>query len=143
MPVTTLHVTWKGPTPTSSVKATITLDTALVQSSPSELEIPISKIEALSVTVEGAQAGNGVYAKTDFSTILFYSNFPLDFSKELIGQTGDAGQLPFGTMDAMGQGGDFNLKGLGSAPVGVKQFAMISNGQEDPVDLFEVVSIKP
>lgn len=143
MPVTTLHVTWKGPTPTSSVKATITLDTALVQLAPSELEIPISKIEDLSVTVEGAQAGDGVYAKTDFSTIIFYSRFPLDFSRELIGQTGGPDDLPFGAPGALGQAGDFNLKGVGTAPVGVKQFAMISNGGEDPVDLFEVVSIKP
>jgi hypothetical protein len=145
MPIRTLNVSWSGLN--CGASAVITLDTDLVEVLPQGLShIAIDDIQELSVTVQGAAAGNGTFGKADFSSIIFYSRFPLDFNKPLIGQETDdpdAGLLAFGTMDAQGGGGDFNLTGVGSAPRGVYEFAMATNGTEEPADLLKLVSINP
>ena len=137
--IRTFTLTWQGGT-----TGTITLDTDLVsQNGPTPSPIPISAVQSLSVIVSGARAGNGVYGKSDFSELIFYSMAPLDFSKQLIGQP-MGGALPaFGTPDALGNAGDFNLKGLSLAPDGIRAFVIATNGKQDPTDLLQLTSIAP
>lgn len=144
MPIRTLNATWSGLN--CGARAEITLDTDLVKVLDEGLSrIAIDDIQDLSVTVEGAAAGNGTFGKADFSSIIFYSRFPLDFSKPLVGQEADAeaGLPAFGTKDAQGGAGDFNLTGVGTAPRGVAEFSLVTNGSDDPTDLLKLVSLGP
>lgn len=139
----TYTLQWKGNSGASAT-GTITLDTDLVpQNGPGSGPIPMSAIQALSITVSGARAGNGPYGKADFSELIFYSMAPLNFSQPLIGQAMGNGLPPFGTPGALGNAGDFNLKGMGMAPDGVQAFEMATNGKQDPSDLLQLTKITP
>lgn len=142
MAIRTLTAIWTGPT--GSATAVVTLDTDLVTTTPGGA-IPIDQVQDLTLTVQGARAGNGTYGKADFSALQFYSNFPLDFSKPLVGQTGADADLPFGTADALGGAGDFNLVSAGGAttPVGVAAFTIVTNGSNEPSDILKIASINP
>lgn len=145
MPIRTLTATWTATDGSvGSATAVVTLDTDLVKTTPGGA-IPIAQIQDLSLTVQGARAGNGTYGKADFTELRFYSGFPLDFSKPLIGQTGGGASLAFGTPNAGGQAGDFNLvsSGSGAAPDGVSAFSIATNGKADPSDLLIIASIQP
>ncbi|KQQ45268.1 hypothetical protein ASF61_20080 [Duganella sp. Leaf126] len=145
MAIRTLNVTWNAADgSTGSATAVITLDTDLVTTSPGNT-IPIGQIQDLTVTVQGARAGNGTYGKADYTGVQFYAGFALDFSQELVGQTGDAGSLAYGTADAQGGAGDFNLASAGgaTAPAGVAAFTLATNGRSDPSDVLVVASIRP
>jgi len=139
----TYKLKWQGNSGASAI-GTITLDTDLVpQNGPGSGPIPMSAIQALSLTISGARAGNGTYGKSDFSALTFYSMAPLNFSQPLIGQAMGNGLPPFGTPGALGNAGDFNLKGMGVAPDGVQAFEMATNGKQDPSDLLELKAITP
>lgn len=79
-------------------------------------DLPSSAVLDLSITVVGADAGNGTFDETDFARVVFDTNGgTLDFSRSLMGQPTDT--LPWGTPPAddkattgeMGISGDFNL----------------------------------
>ena len=145
MAIRTLTATWTAADgSTGSAKAVITLDTDLVTTTPGNT-IPVNQVQELTVTVQGARAGNGTYGKADYTGVQFYAGFALDFSEELIGQTGDAGSLAYGTPDAQGGAGDFNLVSAGgaTAPAGVAAFTLATNGRSEPSDVLVVSSIRP
>ena len=62
--------------------------------------IPIDQIVDLSMTVTGAGSGNGVFTESDFSHIAFNSTSPLDYSRELVGQTLTSGRR-FGDFEGL------------------------------------------
>jgi hypothetical protein len=110
--------------------------------------IPISEIQALSLTIQGAPFANGTYGKEDFSGISFWYNSPLDFSKELIGQQtyfGDGVGQFGGIEDINDKHGDFNLISTDPAngPTEFFGFAIAINGNPagQPNELMEVTSI--
>jgi hypothetical protein len=143
MPIRTLTASWTGPT--GSATAVVTLDTELVNIAQ-DGAIPIDKLQDLTVTVQGARAGNGTYGKADFTELRFFAPFALDFSQPLVGQTGGSDQqIAFGTHDSEGKAGDFNLvsSGTGAAPDGVFPFAIATNGRNDPSDVLNLASINP
>jgi hypothetical protein len=142
MPIRTLNATWKAQTGDGSATATITLDTDLVTTS--DTGIPIDQIQDLTVTVQGARAGNGTFGKADFSELRLYAPFALDFSQPLVGQTG-GGEFAFGTKDTEGKAGDFNLvsAGTGAAPNGVAAFSIATNGQSEPSDILILAAVNP
>ncbi len=147
MAIRTLTATWTaGIGSVGSATAVITLDTDLVTTTPGNtIPIPIAQVQDLTVTVQGARAGNGTFGNDDFNAVQFYSSFPLDFSQPLIGQTGSGGALAYGTPDAQGGAGDFNLlSGSGGAgPAGVAAFTLATNGRNDPSDVLVIASINP
>ena len=143
MPIRTLTATWTGAT--GSATAVVTLNTELVNIAQ-DGSIPIDQIQDLTVTVQGAQAGNGTYGKADFTELRFYAPYALDFSQPLVGQSGSGfADVAFGTLDADGRAGDFNLvsSGTSAAPDGVYAFGIGTNGKNDPSDILTIVSINP
>jgi len=145
MAIRTLTATWTAaPGSLGSATAVITLHTDLVPTTPGG-SIPIAQVQDLTVTVQGARAGNGTFGKDDFNAVQFYAGFPLDFSQPLIGQTGGSGGLAYGTPDAQGGAGDFNLLSgsNGEGPAGVAAFTLATNGRNDPSDVLVIASINP
>lgn len=143
MAIRTLNAQWNAADGSAgSATAVVTFDTSLVTTVPGG-SIPIDQIQDLTVTVQGARAGNGTFGKADFSELRFYSSFPLDFSKPLLGQAGSGSSLPFGAPDAQGNAGDFNLVSTGAAPDGVFAFGIATNGKNDPSDVLKIASINP
>lgn len=143
MPIRTLTAKWTGQSG-GSATAVVTLDTDLVTTNPGGA-IPIAQVQDLTVTVQGVQAGNGTFGKADFAELRFYASAPLDFSKPLVGQPGAGNEPAFGTLDADGRAGDFNLvfNGSGTAPDGIAAFRIAANGKNDPADILSIVSINP
>lgn len=145
MAIRTLTATWTAAIgSTGTATAVITLDTDLVTTTPGGA-IAIAQIDDLAVTVQGARAGNGTFGKDDFNAVQFYASFPLDLSAPLIGQTDGGSGLAYGTPDAQGGAGDFNLlSGSGGAgPAGVAAFTLATNGRNDPSDVLVIASINP
>lgn len=145
MAIRTLNAQWNAADGSvGSATAVVTFDTDLVTTVPGG-SIPMDQIQDLTLTVQGARAGNGTFGKADFSGLRFYASFVLDFSKPLLGQEGsDPLQLPFGTPDALGNAGDFNLvSSTGTAPDGVFAFGIATNGKNDPSDILKISAINP
>jgi hypothetical protein len=71
---------------------------------------PAFHIVSLTVTGTLGGAGDGSYTEADFGSYYFAANSPLDYSKQLIGQT-MANGCTFGSFSACygGPSGDFNL----------------------------------
>lgn len=140
--IRSFNLSWQG-SAGASASGSITIDTDLVTFDvPDPPAIPISAVQSLTVTVSGAPAGNGVYGKSDFTELRFYSRAPLNFSQQLVGQA--QGDYPsFGTLNALGNAGDFNLVGQGVAPDGVAAFTLVTNGKQDPNALLTISSIAP
>ncbi len=88
--VKTLNFTWSGESFSNTARATgfITFDTAFVTGALQDISIL-----DLSMTVSGVSAGNGIYSESDYFSMWFTSPSPLDFSRELIGQTLSNGDL--------------------------------------------------
>ena len=108
--VKTFNFTYSGASRSNTANATglITLDTNLITSGFEFIDI--SKVVNLSMTVTGANSGNGNFTKSDFGGIYFYSPIVLDFSRELVGQVLTGGNR-FG-----GENGTLNFAGNNSAP---------------------------
>jgi hypothetical protein len=84
------------------------------------------EVLALSVTVSGASADNGIFGSQDFDRVEWQPNGTLQLAKQLVGQP-TVNQL-WGTPLA-GLGGDFNLFGIFAfAPRGVASFELASAG---------------
>lgn len=134
----TFDIVWSGASFGNGASATgfITLDTSLVGSGSSN--ISISSVTNLGITVSGASAGNGTFGRSDFSLIRFWSPSPLDFSRQLIGQSLSNGST-FGNTN-LGSGGDFNLfRSNASAPSGTWFFTLTTQGG----DKMQVTSMAP
>lgn len=92
-------------------------------------ELDGNQIIDISMTVEGASSGNGVFGKSAFLAMFFISPFftPLDYSKELVGQpiiNGLGQHLTFG-QTADGASGDFNLQSFApGAPINDVPFVL-------------------
>jgi hypothetical protein len=86
------------------------------------------EVLALSVTVSGASAGNGVFGMADFDHVEWQTNGTLNLGQQLVGQP--TRDKPWGTPEA-GLGGDFNLFARSAlAPSGVAPFELSSAGGE-------------
>ena len=136
-------ITWSGSPYGNAGSATgeVTLDTALVGTGM----IPISAVDALTITVRGTVYGDGTFTKADFSRIDFSAPSTLDLSRELIGQPLSNGHL-FGDTD--GLGGDFNVFGIPSVslhvPTGTGYFQMVPDEYGgNGIDPLRVTSIVP
>lgn len=84
----------------------IDIDPSALTIGPNSLK-PIDLINSLTLTISGATSGNGTFTKNDFSSFVFTSSSPLDFSKELVGQP-IAGGI-WGETTVSFNPGDFNL----------------------------------
>lgn len=80
-------------------------------------------ISGISLTVMGANAGNGTFSTADFRGLFFYSPSPLNYTEELIGQSLSGGGT-FGTQSGrFGSTGDFNLfTNRNDVPTGTSPF---------------------
>ena len=108
--VETFNFTYSGASRSNTANASgsITLDTKFITSGFALIDI--SNIVNLSMTVTGANSGNGNFTKSDFGGIYFYSPTALNFSRELVGQVLTGGNK-FG-----GENGTLNFAGMNSAP---------------------------
>lgn len=97
----------------ASATGTITT-TATPSLTPSNsFNISYGTLTSLDVTVAGASSGNGQFSLSDFQSISFRSNGPIDFSANLVGQANF---------------GDFNLFGVDApAPVGSSPFVLAAD----------------
>jgi hypothetical protein len=111
--VKTFNFTYSGAKYSNSAIATgfITLDTDFITSEP-QIDLPVNQIVDLGMTVTNSDSGNGVFTKSDFSKIWIHSSGPLDFSRELVGQT-----LEYGNQFGISMAGSFVLwRSNSSAP---------------------------
>ena len=103
--------------------------TLLANPGNNSFSLPNPAVLALTVTVSGANAGNGTFGISDFAQVFFDTNgATLDFSRQLVGQPTNTD--PWGTPSG-GGGGDFNLIGIGlpnTSPVGEFFFTLCTNG---------------
>jgi len=124
----TFDLNWSGASFGNSAVATgsVTLDSSLNDGSYHEIYLPNANVTALSVNVSGASSGNGSFILADFYLIIFSETSVLDFSRQLVGQTGFA---------------DFSIFGTGSAPIAGYSFIIGTNGGRG--DLLLLTSMNP
>lgn len=139
--VVTLNVNW---TSTGTAKATgvLVMDTSYIGTGPATSQISMSDVVSFSMSVKGAVAGNGKFDKSDFSSLIFFSNGLLNYSGQLIGQIQSGNNLPFGSSGGAGANGAFGLiASSATAPGVVGPFDMVTNFNTVPSDMFTVSSI--
>lgn len=106
-------------------------DAALARINANPFENPLySAISNLTLTVAGTAGGNGTFTTDDFAAVIFSIPSPLDFRRELVGQSLNNGTT-FGRLGLSGESGDFNLFRSSvsvSAPSGVNYFTLGANG---------------
>ena len=88
-------------------------------------------VNDFSITIKDAAIGNGTFTLSNFGNFRFVTppNSPLDFTRELVGQTPATGSDPFGTRSG-GNGGDFNIFSNNSnsaAPTGTNFFRITTS----------------
>lgn len=133
----TFDVIWSGAMfgNDASAKGVFTFDDTIVPDIGGENVhfVADGGITSLSLDVTGASSGNGHFTLADFEGFFFAAASPLDYSKELIGQSmgngctfGDFTPPCYGT----GGSGDFNLFGPldGAAPFGTSFFTLATSG---------------
>jgi len=125
-------VDWSGASHlnTAQASAVITVNDALFSNSTGDsLLVPGTEVIGFSLTVSGAESGNGSFQLSDFDAFSWStSSVPLDFSQELVGQVSFAG-AGWGALHD-GSAGDFNLLSFnGIAPSAASAFTLsTSNG---------------
>ena len=130
----TFDVEWSGASlgNGATASALITFDLTTLpnpNSNPGDLSPVSNFISALSFTVSGAGTGDGTFGLSDFLLIDTFrwstNGATLDLTTQLVGQSTPGG--PWGTCFTGGCG-DFNLFGLGNAPVGTNFFTLTTGG---------------
>lgn len=113
---------------------TITLEMSAI-SNPGDNTQVQNFVTGFSLTITGANTGNGTFGFADYNGggfggfVLSTNRGTLDFSRELVGQP--TADLPFGTTPTFGVAGDFNIFSNGSnpaAPEGTLHFQITTNG---------------
>jgi hypothetical protein len=121
------QLTWSGaPSNTAAAAGIIRMDVSAL-ANPGETEWPTTPfVQALTVTVTGATAGNGTFTEADFERVVFETGgATLDLGAQLVGQPTPLG--PWGTPS--GDAGDFNLFAANpAAPTGVYYFLLGADG---------------
>jgi len=139
---TTYDITWSGAPFGNGASATgyITVDDTLPSLGGSnQIDFPTADVTGLSITITGADAGNGTFGLSDFASFIFWSPTALNLTEQLICQPVSGGKDFYGDPDG-GGGGDFNLFGATStAPYGHYYFQLGTD--EDTGDLLQVTSI--
>ena len=127
----------------ATATGSLTIDSgelATILSITGDSESPISDLEALSLTVSGASAGNGTFGLSDFQGFAWWSaGASFNFSQNLVGQPTNGN--PWGTPD--GQSGDFNFfnaSGSPTAPDGQTYFTLYADG--GGADAMQLVSLQ-
>ncbi len=120
----TFDLAWSGASFGNTATATgeITIDTDAINTGYNEIVFPDSRVTDLSITISGADAGNGTFGMSDFGFMVVWAPGPLDFSQQLVGQQ-QPGGTTWGVSD--GNSGDFNIFGNNAnAPVGTSYFVL-------------------
>ena len=97
-------------------------------------------VNAFSITISGASAGNGTFGLSDFGNIIFSTNVALDLTRELVGQPSGSGT--WGT--TAGCCGDFNIFSNNinnAAPHGTLHFRITTDGRRG--DSLLLTSFRP
>jgi hypothetical protein len=144
-------ITWSGDAFGDSAVAhgTMTVDTSALPESPTGgfFFFPDSRVQSLTIKVQGAGPGNGKFTLADFTGMSFWTPAGLDLTQELIGQDLGGGCTygpPGGPNCGGGQTGDFNLGTPfhSNAPTGVDYFDLETHGGFHG-DQMLVTSIRP
>ena len=129
----TFDLTWSGASFGNTATATgeITFDPAQLDTY-SEFNFPSSVVTSASITIQGAQSGNGTFNVSNFGYMVIEQANGLDFSKQLVGQSLANGST-WGTStgdEGNGNGGDFNFftNGNSDAPEGTWYFRLTASG---------------
>jgi len=143
----TFDIKWANNLGVTTAFAELTLDSDLIATAPLRPGIiDASQISSFTLTVSGAQGGNGKYTKSNFDGIAFYSNGTLNFKKELIGQRFYVGTGPFAEEqifgDSAGLSGAFDIFASNDmAPSTVSPFAVVTDRTAAASDFLTVSSI--
>jgi hypothetical protein len=144
-------ITWSGDAFGNGAVAhgTITVDTSALPegSSAGFFPLPDSRVQSLTIKIQGAGPGNGKFTLADFSDMTFWTPAALDLTQELIGQDLGGGCTygpPGGPNCGGGDTGDFNLAApfAGHAPNGVDYFDLETHGGYHGDEML-VTSIRP
>jgi hypothetical protein len=101
--------------------------------------LPNSDFQVLSVTISGADLGNGTFGASDFNQFVFWTPSALNLDDQLIGQPVEGG-FTFG--EPNGATGDFNIfAAISGAPTGCSNFTLATDSAAG--DLLAVTSIAP
>jgi hypothetical protein len=126
--VKTFDFTYSGAKYSNNINITgfITLDTSLITTNYSFIDM--NNIADFGMTVTGANSGNGVFTKSAYAAIFFQSTSPLDFSRELVGQTLSNGRQWGSPEDS--QTGSFSFFNSNpSAPMFFYWYELYTNGK--------------
>jgi hypothetical protein len=142
----TFDIKWANKAGVTTAVAELTMDSDLVGIGVINPQpIDIQKIGKLTLTVSGANVGNGVFTKNDFKSVFFYATGPLDWTHELIGQRINLTNSPFGQAtygDVDGVSGAFDLFAWEkTTPTGVRPFSMATDRTFPVSDELTVSSI--
>ncbi|WP_411827873.1 PEP-CTERM sorting domain-containing protein [Luteolibacter sp. AS25] len=118
---------WSGTALNSAAIATATVGIETSTLTGNFHLIGIQYLDSITMTVSGASIGNGTFTKSDFNNFTFSSNNALDFTQELVGQTGFI---------------DFNVHGAPPSPNGTYNFKLWTNGTSNG-DEMELTSLAP
>lgn len=140
--VVTFNVNWAS-AGTAKASGVLVMDTSYISTDPATNQnISMSDVVSFSMSIKGAIAGNGQFDKSDFSSLIFFSNGSLNYSGQLVGQTQPDNNLPFGSSSGAGAYGGFALiASSATAPSSVGPFDMVTNWNTAPGDLITVSSI--
>lgn len=105
----------------ATASGSITIDLALLNNPGLTGQDNSPFVTAFSLTVSGANSGNGTFGIDAYTTSSIFGGFyidtnggTLDFGQELVGQP--TAIDPFGTVPSAGNAGDFNIFSNGSVP---------------------------
>jgi hypothetical protein len=115
---------WSGASFGNDAVATgrITIDTDSINRDYVTIGFPDARVSSLSLTISGANRGNGTFDASDFIFMAVWAPTALDFSRELVGQA-NAGGGHWGATTS--RDGDFNLfANNAAAPEGTWYFTL-------------------
>jgi hypothetical protein len=121
----------------------VTLDTDFI-GTDRMTNIPINQVVDLRMTVTGfgAGLGDGVFTKSDFSQVKFNSISPLDFSRQLVGQTLSNGRQ-WGSPDDSATGSFSFYRSNPSAPMFFYWYELYTNAKTVTLSLLTAVAAVP